>query len=122
MGGNLGCNVAVVPSSRYVRQSEPLSFRALAKRAASFGELLIGYQERNSIEKTVLNPPSKDAPCIWSAFDLAVLRGDTKVSCDDHEDVGDRLEDIQEEALDGKDDTRDCQAARASLMKGEGVD
>merc|ERR1712050_743636 len=42
--GNLGCNVAVVPSSRYARRHEPISFRALAKRAASFGELLIGYQ------------------------------------------------------------------------------
>merc|ERR1711933_707126 len=53
---------------------------ALAKRAASFGELLIGYQEQNSIEKTVLNPPGKDRPCVWDTFDCAILKGELKIT------------------------------------------
>lgn len=75
--GSTGCNIAVVPSSRYAPEGELLSFLALAKRARLFDEIIIGYQMRGSIEKTVLNPPRKDQDYRWDFYDFAILRGKT---------------------------------------------
>lgn len=77
--GHAGCAMAVVPSSRYTYEGEALSFWTLSKRAAQMGECLVGYQMRNSIDKTVLNPPNKNEAYTWDRYDLAVLRGETAV-------------------------------------------
>eukprot|EP00929_Paragymnodinium_shiwhaense_P005129 TRINITY_DN10667_c0_g2_i1.p1 TRINITY_DN10667_c0_g2~~TRINITY_DN10667_c0_g2_i1.p1 ORF type:complete len:835 (-),score=170.48 TRINITY_DN10667_c0_g2_i1:120-2624(-) len=77
--GTSGCIIAVVPSSRYVKVGEQASFFTVAKRAAEhFNELVLGYQKRNSIEQTVLNPPNKDEDRLWSEFDMAILQGGMK--------------------------------------------
>jgi len=78
--GQSGCNIAVVPSSRYVNEGEMVSFMILAKRAARYDELLIGYQKRESIEKTLLNPAQKHKLCRWHNYDFAILRGEMKVT------------------------------------------
>eukprot|EP00931_Biecheleriopsis_adriatica_P114953 TRINITY_DN90819_c0_g1_i1.p1 TRINITY_DN90819_c0_g1~~TRINITY_DN90819_c0_g1_i1.p1 ORF type:complete len:868 (+),score=127.80 TRINITY_DN90819_c0_g1_i1:59-2662(+) len=74
--GNHGCEIAVVPSSRYAHPDELTSFMVLQKRASrQFQELIIGYQQKDSVEKTVLNPYNKWKPCRWESHDLAILRG-----------------------------------------------
>jgi len=69
------CQIAVVPSEKYVRHGEPLSFWAVAKRAAKYGDVLIGYQTSYSSEKTVLNPPNKAEEVFWDNKDFAVIQG-----------------------------------------------
>jgi len=76
--GTRGCSIAVVPSSRYAYVGELVNFHMLAKRAAIYGELLFGYQVRNSIEKTVLNPRCKEQLCTWDDYDLAILKDGAK--------------------------------------------
>jgi Trk K+ transport system NAD-binding subunit len=73
--GSVGCNIAVVPSSRYVHSDEEINFYEVAQRAGMFGEKVLGYQRRNSVEKTVLNPRDKHLPFAWDAHDFAILQG-----------------------------------------------
>merc|ERR1719203_1394490 len=40
--GSKGCQIAVVQSTRYATENEKVSFSVLAKRAATFNEILIG--------------------------------------------------------------------------------
>lgn len=73
--GVSGASIDVVPSERYSRPGEVTSFWVLAKRAImNFDEIVIGYQERHSTEKTVLNPPDKNEAMGWTGIDLAIIR------------------------------------------------
>mmetsp|Transcript_58915 Transcript_58915/g.103103 ORF Transcript_58915/g.103103 Transcript_58915/m.103103 type:complete len:825 (+) Transcript_58915:103-2577(+) len=74
--GVSGCNVHMYPASRYCHPGEQCSFWTLASRAAKLDEIAIGYQEKHSIEKTVLNPRQKDLVMDWSNYDVAVIAGE----------------------------------------------
>eukprot|EP00930_Biecheleria_cincta_P001560 TRINITY_DN102696_c0_g1_i1.p1 TRINITY_DN102696_c0_g1~~TRINITY_DN102696_c0_g1_i1.p1 ORF type:complete len:931 (-),score=142.35 TRINITY_DN102696_c0_g1_i1:187-2604(-) len=77
--GNSGCEIAVVCSSRYAHPDEVISFMTLSRRASLFfDELVVGYQMKESIEKTVLNPAEKWRGCRWDNHDLAILRRTAK--------------------------------------------
>jgi hypothetical protein len=85
--GSSGCNIALVPSSRYVRLGERISFYELSQRAQHFNELVVGYQRRTSIEKTVLNPRRKGQLIVWDKFDFAILQGDMRGEKPHHMEV-----------------------------------
>lgn len=72
--GSGGVSICVVPANRYCVQGESLSFMALALRASLFREVLIGFQLRNSTDRTVLNPEGKFERYVWDAYDLAILQ------------------------------------------------
>merc|ERR1712176_1658906 len=72
--GSSGSNIAVVPSNRYVEDDEEVSFMGVARRAVYFDEVLIGYQKRRSVERTVLNPPHKTEERTWEGYDFAILQ------------------------------------------------
>lgn len=78
--GGSGCHVAVVPSSRYTSPGETISFLGVQKRAVSFGEFVVGYQEKQSIEQTMLNPPAKNRAQQWMNYDFAILTGSSTKS------------------------------------------
>lgn len=71
--GSNGVSIAVVQASRYCYTGEMLSFNCVVDRAFAFDEIVIGFQARRSIEKTVLNPPEKHIKHDWTNFDFAVL-------------------------------------------------
>lgn len=71
-----GASVEVTSSTRYCNVYEELSFFGVSKRALQFEEIVIGYQLRNSIEKTVLNPPDKEKPMTWGRYDFAIMKAD----------------------------------------------
>lgn len=77
--GVQGCNINVVPASKYVRVGETASFYALSKRALMYDEVAIGYQLRHSISKTELNPPNKSKIMLWDHFDVAILQGNSAI-------------------------------------------
>jgi len=70
-----GVSLLVVPPQLYACPGEVVSFFTLAKRASRMDAILIGYQKRGCIEKTVLNPARKHEPQVWDSFDLAIIAG-----------------------------------------------
>lgn len=80
----LGCysaNIAVVPAERYAKSEERVSFYQLSQRASCYNEVLLGYQQRNTLGRTVLNPPNKEKPYRWDQFDFAVLQSQEDIEC-----------------------------------------
>eukprot|EP00929_Paragymnodinium_shiwhaense_P005127 TRINITY_DN10667_c0_g1_i1.p1 TRINITY_DN10667_c0_g1~~TRINITY_DN10667_c0_g1_i1.p1 ORF type:complete len:947 (-),score=153.23 TRINITY_DN10667_c0_g1_i1:70-2910(-) len=74
--GTNECEIAVVPSSRYTRPGERLSFFQVSRRAfGSFNELILGFQQKQTIDKTALNPHGKSKVRCWDRYDFAILRG-----------------------------------------------
>merc|ERR1712083_871220 len=72
--GYSGCNIAVVPATRYCDGAEEISFFQLAKRARKIDDgVVLGYRNRHDGRKTILNPPDKDERMEWTDYDIALL-------------------------------------------------
>jgi len=82
-----GCSLAVYPASRYCTKEEECSFFTIAERARLFDEIVVGYQEKHSIEKTILNPPGKDNVSVWDNYDFAVMVGAAEKRAVEDEEV-----------------------------------
>jgi len=73
--GSTGTNIAVVPSTRYVWRDEQICFFEISQRASRLGEILLGWQIRGELQRTVLNPPEKSKLRTWDSVDFAILQG-----------------------------------------------
>ncbi|OQR93691.1 ion channel [Thraustotheca clavata] len=77
--GARGASFDVVPSKRYCRRGECLSFFQVVKRAQYVAdEIVCGYQRHSSMDAAILNPQKKSLPQEWDEFDFIVLRGGEK--------------------------------------------
>lgn len=131
-----GATVEVAPAGRYCAENEALSFFAVTKRALAFDEIPIGYQLRNSLDSTVLNPPDKDVARVWGKYDFAILKADpvtrlispearrAKASCDLSSvqvdlDAAERRRQIRESSKDRDSVDYDYEIATRYIENGE---
>jgi hypothetical protein len=75
-----GASLACVPSSKYCRKREHLTYFQVAIRCQEFGDILVGYLEPDEAESTGFKPPlinskEKGRAGVWDGFVCCVLSG-----------------------------------------------
>merc|ERR1712039_1074041 len=77
MGGSTGCSVSLISALTFATPEESVCFFALAKRAANFNIIVLGFVEQGPLNKPLLNPPTKDEPVTWEGMDLVCIVPET---------------------------------------------